>query len=60
MEVFRKLNKELGVTIVMVTHNLELIWYCDRVIRLSDGKVIRIYEKKEYKELLESFVKVKY
>ncbi|MCD6563144.1 MAG: ABC transporter ATP-binding protein [Thermoproteales archaeon] len=57
MEVFKKLNKELGVTIIMVTHNLELIWYCDRVIRLSDGKVIKIYNKEEYEELLETFIK---
>jgi len=49
MEVFKKLNKELGVTIIMVTHNLEL--------RLSDGKVIKIYNKEEYEELLETFIK---
>ncbi|KUO80577.1 MAG: ABC transporter ATP-binding protein [Vulcanisaeta sp. JCHS_4] len=31
MDIFRRLNKELGVTIVMVTHNLELIRNCHRV-----------------------------
>ncbi len=57
MKVFQKLNKEMGVTIIMVTHNLELIWYCDRVVRLSDGKVVKIYEKYEYDDLLKTFIK---
>jgi putative ABC transport system ATP-binding protein len=37
LELFRKLNKELGQTIVMVTHEIEDRKYVDRVIWLRDG-----------------------
>jgi lipoprotein-releasing system ATP-binding protein len=39
MQLLRELNLHDGVTIVMVTHNLELIADSDRVVRLTDGKV---------------------
>jgi lipoprotein-releasing system ATP-binding protein len=39
MQLLRDLNRHEGVTIVMVTHNLELIADTDRVIRLTDGKI---------------------
>ena len=40
MKLFRRLVDEQGVTIIMVTHNLELVSYCDRVIKLRDGVVV--------------------
>ncbi|CCC82687.1 ABC transporter ATP-binding protein [Thermoproteus tenax] len=40
METFLSLKRELGVTIVMVTHNLELLKYCDRTVRIRDGKIV--------------------
>jgi len=33
MELFRKLIDEIGVTVLMATHNLELLDYCDRAVR---------------------------
>jgi putative ABC transport system ATP-binding protein len=39
--VLRDLNREAGITIVMVTHNLELARRTDRVIELRDGKIDR-------------------
>jgi len=39
LELFRKLNRELGQTIVMVTHEPEDEKYVDRVIWLKDGLV---------------------
>ncbi len=57
MEVFKKLNREHGLTIILVTHNLELVWYCNRVIRLADGRVKRIYKAGEYREMLSSMLK---
>lgn len=40
IRIFQKLNKENGVTIIMVTHEDEYIKMVDRVIRLADGKVV--------------------
>jgi len=39
LELFRKLNKELGQTIVMVTHEPDDLEYVDRVIWLKEGRV---------------------
>ena len=39
LELFRNLNKDLGQTIVMVTHEPEDEKYVDRVIWLKDGLV---------------------
>ncbi len=39
LELFGKLNRELGQTIVMVTHEPEDEKYVDRVIQLKDGLV---------------------
>jgi len=57
MEVFKKLNKEYDLMVILVTHNLELVWYCDRVVRLTDGRVKRIYRIGEYEEMLSSMLK---
>ncbi len=39
LELFQQLNRELGQTIVMVTHEPEDKRYVDRVIWLKDGLV---------------------
>ena len=59
MQVFKKLNEEYGITVVMVTHNLGLIWYCNRIVRLKDGRVVHIYKSGEYEKLLQTFIKEK-
>ena len=40
MEIFRRLNTEEGVTILMVTHNDESARYAKRVVRMKDGRPI--------------------
>jgi putative ABC transport system ATP-binding protein len=40
MELFRKLNREDGVTIVQVTHSDENAGYGTRTVRLADGIVV--------------------
>jgi len=40
LELFRKLNRDMGQTILMVTHELEDADMVDRVIWLADGEVM--------------------
>ena len=40
LALLRKLNKELGQTIVMITHNPEAATYGDRVLHMRDGAVV--------------------
>lgn len=38
-DLFRKLNKEMGLTIIIVTHDISLAAKVDRVVMISDGKI---------------------
>ncbi|HIE33766.1 MAG TPA: ATP-binding cassette domain-containing protein, partial [Candidatus Altiarchaeales archaeon] len=40
IEMLAELNKEDGKTIVMVTHDMSLSKYSDRIIYIKDGKTI--------------------
>jgi putative ABC transport system ATP-binding protein len=40
MNIFKRLNKENKLTVVMVTHEEEYGKMADRIIRLSDGKIV--------------------
>ena len=39
-ELLRKSNRELGQTVIMVTHDLHIANQTDRIIEMSDGKII--------------------
>lgn len=41
MNLLRELNRELGVTLVLVTHDLGVAEQAERIIQLSDGKVLK-------------------
>ena len=40
LEMLRQLNKELGQTIVMITHNPEAAAYAHRVVHMRDGIIV--------------------
>ena len=40
LSMLRQLNKELGQTIVMITHNPEAAAYSDRVVHMRDGVIV--------------------
>ena len=39
MQLFKQLNTE-GVTIILVTHDPETVVYCDRLLKIRDGKMV--------------------
>lgn len=40
LEMFKKLNREFGQTIIMITHNPEAAEVCSRIIRMRDGHIV--------------------
>ncbi|MBE6125992.1 MAG: energy-coupling factor transporter ATPase [Erysipelotrichaceae bacterium] len=57
MELFRKINKEEGITVLVVTHNMEhVLEFCDEVVVLEKGELLMqtdirtFFENYEYME----------
>jgi len=44
MEVFKKLNKEEGITIILVTHDPEVAEITDKIIHIRDGLIESVEE----------------
>ena len=42
MDLLRDLNRERGVTLIIVTHDPEVAAYADRIVHLRDGEIINI------------------
>ena len=40
METIQKLNREYGITIVLITHYMDEAALCDRIIVMDSGKII--------------------
>ncbi|HEY2459255.1 MAG TPA: ABC transporter ATP-binding protein [Candidatus Acidoferrum sp.] len=40
LQMLRQLNKDLGQTVVMITHNPETVNYFDRVVHMRDGVIV--------------------
>ena len=40
LQMLRQLNKDLGQTVVMITHNPEAVVYFDRVVHMRDGVIV--------------------
>lgn len=57
LDVFRYLNKELGITIVIVTHDINLATKVSRVVMIRDGKTSseRILRSEKKREELKGF-----
>jgi putative ABC transport system ATP-binding protein len=42
LEVIERVNRELGTTTIVITHNAAIAGMADRVIRLGDGRVVSV------------------
>lgn len=40
MDLFTRFNKELGRTIILVTHEEDIALYADRIIKVVDGEIV--------------------
>ncbi len=40
LQLLRDLNRRLGQTILMITHNPEAAAYADRIVKMRDGRVV--------------------
>jgi putative ABC transport system ATP-binding protein len=49
LEALDRINRELGTTTVVITHNADIARMADRVIRLSSGKVVETYRNPDKK-----------
>ena len=49
MDLFHKLNKEKGKTIILITHSEELASETDRIIHIKDGSITEIVDNKKAK-----------
>ena len=54
-DLFREINRKLGITIIIVTHDISLADRVDRVVMISDGKISseRVL-KEEYRKKIEA------
>ncbi len=53
-DLFRSLNEELGITIIIVTHDMKLAHKVHRVLMISDGKIsTEKVLKEDYRKVLE-------
>jgi putative ABC transport system ATP-binding protein len=43
MEIFQRLNRERGITLVVVTHEQDIAEYADRVLVFKDGQIRKDY-----------------
>jgi putative ABC transport system ATP-binding protein len=53
MEIFQRLNRERGITLVLVTHEHDIAQYAQRVVVFKDGKIRKDYQIEEQRDAAE-------
>jgi putative ABC transport system ATP-binding protein len=53
MEIFQRLNRERGITLVLVTHEPDIANYAQRVVVFKDGKIKKDYQIDEPRDAAE-------
>ena len=47
LEVIERINRELGTTAIVITHNAAIAGMADRVVHFGDGRILRIDRNKQ-------------
>lgn len=53
MEIFQRLNRERGITLVLVTHEPDIAQYAQRVVVFKDGRIKRDYQIQDQRDAAE-------
>lgn len=53
MEIFQRLNRERGITLVLVTHEPDIAQYAQRVVVFKDGKIRKDYQVEDQRDAAE-------
>jgi putative ABC transport system ATP-binding protein len=53
MEIFQRLNRERGITLVLVTHETDIAQYAQRVVVFKDGKIKKDYPVEDQRDAAE-------
>jgi putative ABC transport system ATP-binding protein len=56
MEIFQRLNRERGITLVLVTHEPDIAQYAKRVVVFKDGKIQKDYQIAEQRDAAEELL----
>ena len=58
MEIFQRLNRERGITLVLVTHEPDIAQYAQRVVVFKDGRIQKDYQIEEQRNAAEELKKL--
>jgi ABC-type lipoprotein export system ATPase subunit len=61
MEILQRLNRERGLTVVLITHEADIAEYAERVVAFRDGRVVkdeRVARRRDAKAELVALPKV--
>ena len=53
MEIFQRLNRERGITLVLVTHEPDIAQYAQRIVVFKDGKIRKDYPVEDQRDAAE-------
>lgn len=57
LNLFKEIRKEYGTTIIIVSHDLEVIRYlCDKVAILEEGKIYEVLMVNNKERLIEDYI----
>jgi putative ABC transport system ATP-binding protein len=54
MEIFQSLNRERGITLVLITHEHDIAQYAQRVVVFKDGRIKKDYQIEEPRDAAEA------